>query len=85
MSCVRVAKQSRRDEGEASANGLHTESSRRTGDSSRRDPKGMGKLLHPSYEALDTDEEEVDPSFDLDESIKSDPDHIMRCLGRMEF
>ena len=73
MSCARAAKQSRRDEGEDSANGLHADSSLRNGDASRRDPEEMGELLDPSYEALDTDEEEVDPSFDLDESISPTP------------
>jgi len=36
-----------------------------------------------SEEALDTDDEDVDPSFDLDLSMKADTDHTMEqfCEG----
>lgn len=37
----------------------------------------LAELLDPSVEALDTDDEELDPSFDLDSSMKSDTDHLM--------
>ena len=35
----------------------------------------LDTLVTMSGEALDTDDEEVDPSFDLDLSIKSDTDY----------
>ena len=64
---------------------MRISSSRRSGDASRRDPEEMGELLDPSHEALGTDEEEVDSSFDLDKSIKSDPDHMMRRFVTIGF
>ena len=38
---------------------------------------GMSELLEISVEALDTDNESIDPSFDLDESMKSDTDYLV--------
>ena len=35
----------------------------------------MSELLEISVEALDTDNESIDPSFDLHESMKSDTDY----------
>ena len=42
----------------------------------RAEPEGLEDLLNSSVEALDTENEEVDPSFDLDESMKSDTAHM---------
>ena len=38
---------------------------------------GMSELLEISVEALDTDNESIAPSFDLDESMKSDTDYLV--------
>lgn len=37
-------------------------------------------LVVMSEEALDTEDESVDPTFDLDSSIKSDVDHIVKSF-----
>lgn len=37
-------------------------------------------LVAMSEEALDTEDESVDPTFDLDSSIKSDVDHIVKSF-----
>ena len=39
------------------------------------EPSGLVDLLQMSDNALDTKDEEKDPSFDLDESMKHDTDH----------
>ena len=36
----------------------------------------LAQLVTMSKDALDTDDEAVDPSFDLDSSTKSDADHL---------
>ena len=43
----------------------------------RLEPAGLADLLDLSVDALDTEDEAVDPSFDMDASIKSDNGHIM--------
>ena len=45
----------------------------------RRDiePETVADLLNLSHEAKDTDNEEEDPSFELDSSIKSDTHHLL--------
>ena len=40
----------------------------------------LAGLVVMSEEALDTDEESVDPTFDLDSSMKSDVDHIVESF-----
>ena len=42
----------------------------------RLEPEGLVDLLELSDEAIDTEDESVDPSFDIDVSIKSDSGHI---------
>ena len=37
----------------------------------------MSELLQISVEALDKDNESIDPSFDLDGSMKSDTDYLV--------
>ena len=46
--------------------------------SAEADPRqdDLAQLLSMPEEALDTDDEAVDPSFDLDSSMKSDVDHL---------
>ena len=41
------------------------------------EPEGLTGLLAMPGTALDTDEEAVDPTFDLDSGMKSDTDHII--------
>ena len=43
-------------------------------------PSDMVGLLFMSESALDTDNEDVDPSFDLDASMKSDSDHMIKSF-----
>ena len=47
----------------------------------------LDTLVTTSGEALDTDDEEVGPSFDLDLSIKSDTDYTMltKCFVKSGF
>ena len=40
------------------------------------EPVDLAGLLAMTEDAADTDDEAVDPTFDLDWSIKSDVDHI---------
>ena len=47
-----------------------------TTDEFRTEPEGLAKLL-VCDDALDTEDEDVDPSFDLDSNLKSDSDHII--------
>ena len=42
----------------------------------RAEPEGLVDLLELSDEAIDTEDESVDPSFDIDVSIKSDSGYI---------
>lgn len=46
----------------------------------RDGPEGLADLVMMSDEALDTDDEEVDPSFDLDSSVTTDKQHIMETF-----
>ena len=41
------------------------------------EPSDMAELLSMSESVLDTDNEDVDPSFDLDASMKPDSDHMI--------
>ena len=41
----------------------------------RPPPETLEDLLNLSVEALDTEDEALDPSFDLDETVKSDTGH----------
>lgn len=41
-----------------------------------RESSGLANLLAMSDDALDTDDEETDPSFSLDASLKEDTDHL---------
>lgn len=50
--------------------------------SAQFEPEGLVDLLNTSVEALDTDDELVDKSFDLDSSIKSDTIHYDRHFLR---
>lgn len=52
--------------------------------SAQFEPEGLVDLLNTSVEALDTDDELVDKSFDLDSSIKSDTIHYVSVLGKGE-
>lgn len=45
--------------------------------SAQSEPEGLVDLLNDSVEALDTDDELADPSFDLHSSMKSDNDHLV--------
>ena len=40
----------------------------------------MAELLSMPESALDTDNEDIDPSFDLDASMKSDSDHMIESF-----
>jgi len=69
----------RRESGEGTSNAAETEV--RTGCIGANIEKGASsdftELLTMSEEALDTDNEDIDPSFDLDSSMKADTDHTM--------
>ena len=75
----------RRESGEGTSNAAETEV--RTGCISANVEEGASsdftELLTMSEEALDTDDEDIDPSFDLDSSMKADTDHTMEqfCEG----
>ena len=40
------------------------------------EPSGLSQLLTMSDDALDTEDEQKDPTFDLDSSLKEDIDHV---------
>ena len=44
------------------------------------EPNDMAELLSMFESTLDTDNEDVDPSFDLDASMKSDSDHMIESF-----
>ena len=48
-----------------------------TTDEVRTEPKGLAELLVLSGDALNMEDENIDPSFDLDLSLKSDSNHII--------
>ena len=48
----------------------------------RPEPEGLTNLLNVSYNVLDTDDEAVDPSFDLDTSIISDEAHMIDAFSK---
>jgi hypothetical protein len=54
---------------------------RREGEA-RPEPEGLTDLLNVSYDVLDTDDETVDPSFDLDTSITSDEAHMIDAFSK---
>lgn len=41
----------------------------------KREPEDIKELLNLLHDAIDTDYEETDPSFDLDSSIRCDKEH----------
>ena len=45
------------------------------------DVNGMADLLDVSIHELETDNKDIDPSFDLDISMKSDSDHMTERFG----
>ena len=44
------------------------------------EPSDMAEFLSMPESALDTDNEDIDPSFDLDASMKSDSDHMIESF-----
>ena len=74
---ARKAKQRRRDEEESSGSAQQAGPSHRDSGAAREDPERIQELLELSDDALDTENEDVDPSFDLDTSIKSDTGHMV--------
>ena len=46
----------------------------------KREPEDITELLNLSHDAIDTDNEDKDPSFDLDFSIKSDKEHAIETF-----
>ena len=40
------------------------------------EPSGLSQLLTMSDDALDTEDDRKDPTFDLDSSMKEDEDHM---------
>ena len=48
-----------------------------TTDEVRTEPKGLAELLVLSGNALNMEDEDIDQSFDLDLSLKSDSNHII--------
>ena len=77
MAMARETKRSCSDEGESSNRALQTDSSHTSGTASRSVPSELQLLLGPSDNLADTDDEDVDPSFELESSILSDTDHMV--------
>ena len=46
-------------------------------DRAKSELEGLTDLWNLSHNALDTKDEEIDPSFDLDSSMKSDREHMI--------
>ena len=44
------------------------------------EPSGLSQLLTMSDDALDTEDDKMDPTFDLDSSMKEDEDHMMKTF-----
>ena len=77
LSHARDAKRSCTEVGESSRG---TDQLQRSRSSSASRPERLEELLELSDEALDTDNEEIDPSFDLDTSLRSDTDHMVETF-----
>ena len=59
-----------------SAAEIEVRSERNGTDVEQAEPVDLAGLLAMTEDAADTDDEAVDPTFDLDSSMKSDVDHI---------
>ena len=70
---AREAKRSRCDD---SSEATTTETATRTIADDEGESSGLTQLLTMSDDALDTEDEEKDPTFDLDSSLKEDIDHV---------
>ena len=77
IACAREVKRICCDEGEPSSSVLQADSSRSSGTASRSVPEALQQLLGSSDNLADTDDEDVDPSFELESSILSDTDHMV--------
>ena len=73
---AREVKKRRADEGEFSRRPAEGDLFIRSSVASTKEPEGLQELLDLSIEALYTDNEDVDPSFDLDASLRSDTSHM---------
>lgn len=69
------AREAKRSRQESSSATVSTETATRTTVDDRGEPTGLTELLSMSDDALDT-EDEKDPTFDLDSSMKEDKDHM---------
>ena len=74
LKYARETKQICADEGESSEIATRVESSAY---SQNQEVEGLVELLELSEDAIDTDNEDIDPSFDLDSSMLSDTDHMV--------
>jgi hypothetical protein len=70
------AREAKRRRTEAGSEAPTTETATRTIADNEGEPSGLTQLLAMSDDALDTEDEEKDPTFDLDSSLKEDKDHI---------
>ena len=61
---------------ESSLDGRHPDRDQSLRQPQREEHKELVDLLNLSVDALDTEDEDVDPSFDMDTSIKSDSGHM---------
>ena len=61
---------------ELSLGGRHPARDRSLRQPQREEPKELVDLMNLSVDALDTEDEDVDPSFDMDASIKSNSRHM---------
>ena len=70
------AREAKRRRTEAGSEAPTTETATSTIADDEGEPSGLTQLLAMSDDALDTEDEEKDPTFDLDSSLKEDKDHI---------
>jgi len=77
QECLEKAREAkiRRESGEGTSGGAETEVR-----SEDRDESTFVGLATMSDDALDTEDETVDPTFDVDSSMKSDIDHVSECF-----
>ena len=78
-SILEKARESKRSRLTDEEPGTSGEGSRRADDMASGNDD-LAQLVTMSEDALDTDDEAVDPSFDLDSSMKSDADHLQESF-----
>lgn len=74
--CLEKAGEAKRRQTEAGSKAVATEMAIRMIANNEGEPSGLTQVLVMPDDALDTEDEQKDYTFDLDSSLKEDKDHI---------